>query len=446
MLADQGTAFVDAQFHDGTEEIRLGNNLRTDIRFFNMVDEGGRRQAGRIVDIQDGSLGGIDLIGDIRHRGNHVHVEFAEQAFLDDFQVQQAQETAAETEAQGQRAFGFIHEGGVVQLEFFQDGTQFLELGCIHRVHAREHHRLDLFESGDGRTARAVGVGDGIAHLNLHGAFDARYDIADIAAGDLAGGVQLEFQGAHLFGIVLHAGVEEFHLVARPHRAVHDLEIGDDAAEGVENRVENQRLQGSVRISLRRGNLVHDGVQDGRHALARAGRYLEDLFRRAAQQVAHLIRHHLHLRAFHVDLVQDGNDFQPVIDGQIKVGNGLGLNALRCIHHQQGTLARSNRPGYLIRKIHVSGGIDEIQEVFLPVAGIFHLNRMALDGDALLLLQVHVVQNLVFHVALRKGSRQFQKPVGQRAFTVVDMCDDTEVSDSFHECKNSEIINYLLHL
>ena len=360
--------------------------------------------------------------------------------------MQQAQESAAETEAQGQRTFGFIYERGIVQLEFLQDGTQFLELRRVHRVHAREHHRLHLLEPGDSRAARAVGVGDGIAHLYLHGAFDARDDVSHIAAGDLAGGVQLEFQGTHLFSIVLHAGVEEFDFVARPNRAVQDLEIGDDAAEGIEDRVENQRLQGGVGISFRSGNLVHNGIQDGRYALARTGRYLEDIFRRAAQQVAHLVRHHLHLRAFHIDFVQDGDDFQPVVDGQVEVGNGLGLNALRGIHHQQGALAGSDGARHLIRKIHVSGSVDEVQQVFLPVAGIFHLDRMALDGDALLFLQVHVVQDLIFHVPLREGARQFQEPVGQRAFSVVDMCDDTEVSDSFHECKNSEIINYLLHL
>ena len=44
---------------------------------------------------------------------------------------------------------------------------------------------------------------------------------------------------------------EEFDMLALADRTVEDAEIGDDASEGVEHRVEDQCLQRSVRIALR---------------------------------------------------------------------------------------------------------------------------------------------------------------------------------------------------
>ena len=39
MLAREGSALVDAEFHYRTVELRIGNDLRTDIWLLDMVDE-----------------------------------------------------------------------------------------------------------------------------------------------------------------------------------------------------------------------------------------------------------------------------------------------------------------------------------------------------------------------------------------------------------------------
>ena len=103
VLADEGAALVKAEFHDGAEEISLGDDLRTDERLLDMVDEGGGGESRRIVDIQYLALGGIYLVRYVRHCGDHVHVELAEEALLHDLEVQEAEETAAEARAQRQR-------------------------------------------------------------------------------------------------------------------------------------------------------------------------------------------------------------------------------------------------------------------------------------------------------------------------------------------------------
>ena len=271
MLADEGAALVHAQLHDGPVEIGLGDDLGADVGLLDMVDEGLRREAGRVVDVDDLALGRIHLVGHVRDGGDHVHVELAEQPLLDDLQVQQAQEAAAEAEAQGQRALGLVHEGRVVQLELLQRGAEFLELGSIDRIQAREDHRLHLLESRNRLGTRVVHMRDGVAHLHFHGRLDAGDDIAHVAGAHLARGVQLELEIADFLGLVFLASIEELHLVSLPDAAVYHLEIGDDAAEGIEHRVEDERLQRRIGIALRCGNLVHDGVQHRRYAFARAG-------------------------------------------------------------------------------------------------------------------------------------------------------------------------------
>ena len=56
---------------------------------------------------------------------------------------------------------------------------------------------------------------------------------------------------------------------------------------------------------------------------------------------------------------------------------------------------------------------------------------MAFDGNATFLLQVHVVEDLVLHFALRNGVGGLEQTVGESAFAVVDMGDDAEVADVF---------------
>ena len=101
MLAYQSAPLVHAEVHDGAVEIGLCDYLGTDIGFLYMVDKRLRREAGRVVHVHHCSLGGVYLIGYVGDGGYDVHVELAEQALLDDFKMQEAQESAAEAETQG---------------------------------------------------------------------------------------------------------------------------------------------------------------------------------------------------------------------------------------------------------------------------------------------------------------------------------------------------------
>jgi len=57
---------------------------------------------------------------------------------------------------------------------------------------------------------------------------------------------------------------------------------------------------------------------------------------------------------------------------------------------------------------------------------------MALDGNATLSFNIHVVKDLILLLPFGNGSGRFQKPVGQGAFTVVYVSDDAEIANIVH--------------
>ena len=136
------------------------------------------------------------------------------------------------------------------------------------------------------------------------------------------------------------------------------------------------------------------------------------------------------LRAGEVDLVDDRDDLEVVLDGQVGVRQRLRLDALRRVHQQQRSLAGGERPRHLVREIDVSRRIDQVEDVDLAVVGLVgQANRVRLDGDAALALEVHAVEDLRLHLARLERARHLEKAVGQRRLAVVDVGDDREVAD-----------------
>ena len=60
---------------------------------------------------------------------------------------------------------------------------------------------------------------------------------------------------------------------------------------------------------------------------------------------------------------------------------------------------------------------------------IHHPHRLEFDRDAALLLELHLIQQLVAHFSLFDRAGQFQKTIGERRFSMVYMRDDAEVTD-----------------
>ena len=231
VLAHKGAPLVQAELHYGAEEFGLGNDLGTDEWFLDVVYKGRGGEAGRVVHVHNLALHSVNLVRYVGDGGDDVHIELPEKPFLHYFKVQEPQEAAAEAGAQRQGTFRLVHEGRIVQLEFFQGGAEFFELVRLHRIHSGEYHRLHFLEAGDGLRTGVVRVGDCVSHLNFSGVLDARDDIAYVSAVHLSRGDEFHLEDAHFVRDVFHPGVEELDAVALADGSVLYLEVCDDAAE-----------------------------------------------------------------------------------------------------------------------------------------------------------------------------------------------------------------------
>ena len=145
-----------------------------------------------------------------------------------------------------------------------------------------------------------------------------------------------------------------------------------------------------------------------------------------------LLANALRLGRRQIDLVDHRNDFQVVMQRQIGIGQRLRFHALRCVHHQQRAFAGLQAARNFVGKIHVAGRVDQVELVHVAVVGVvIEAHGVGLDGDAALALQVHGVEHLLHHFALRKRAGDLEQTVRQRGFAVVDMRNDREIPDEF---------------
>jgi hypothetical protein len=82
----------------------------------------------------------------------------------------------------------------------------------------------------------------------------------------------------------------------------------------------------------------------------------------------------------------------------------------------------------------VAGGIDQVEGVPLPI-GVFvvQLDGVAFDRNSAFAFEIHIIQRLVYHLTFVNRLGIFEQAVGQGAFPVVNVRDDAEIADVFHD-------------
>ena len=119
-----------------------------------------------------------------------------------------------------------------------------------------------------------------------------------------------------------------------------------------------------------------------------------------------------------------------MIQGKVYICQGLRLHALRRVNHENRPVARGKASGHFIVKIHVSRRIDQVEHILLPVLRLVNRTHcLCLDRDSSLPLQVHIVQHLRLHLTTGQKPRHLDDPVRQRGLSVINMCDNTKISD-----------------
>src|SRR5205807_2049776 len=103
-------------------------------------------------------------------------------------------------------------------------------------------------------------------------------------------------------------------------RALEDAGEYHHAAVRVEPGVENERLQPAFGISLGRRDALHNGLEHVGHALPGLGADEHGVGRVKPDGAFDHFFRAWDVGALQIDLVDDGNDFQAVIDGEISVG------------------------------------------------------------------------------------------------------------------------------
>src|SRR5579862_7960130 len=210
----------------------------------------------------------------------------------------------------------------------------------IDGVDPGENHRLEFFKAGQWFDRRMIVVGDGVANLGIGNVLDVGDEKANFAGRHLVDFHWFWSQHAESFDVEGTAIGHQADSLSLAERALYNARQYNHAAIGIEPRVENQRLQMVCRPAFRRRNVFDDRLKHLGNALSGFGadgqcvRSVE-----ADSALDHLFRA-FDVGAGQIDLVDDRDDFQTVVDGDVRIGQRLRLYALRRVHDQQRALAR----------------------------------------------------------------------------------------------------------
>ena len=330
--------------------------------------------------------------------------------------MQQSQKTAAEAEAQGDRRLRLIVQGGIVELQLFQRIPEIGIFRTIRRIKSAVDHGLHLAVAGQRLLAGVVRIRHGIADSRVLDILDGRGDIAYHARRKLVTGDKLSCsEVADLDNLLLRPGRHHLNRRAAPYRTLHHTAEDYDAPVGIVHRVKDQRLQRCRRVSLRRRNLFYNLLQNLLDADAVLRRNQGSVLRLNTDDVLDLLLYPFGIRARKIDLINDRENIQIVVEGKIDVCKRLRLDSLCCVHDKDRTVARRKGTAHFIIKVHMSGGIDQIENIFFSVLRLVHCaHRLRFDRDSPLALQLHVVQHLILHLALRQKTCLLDNAVCQR--------------------------------
>jgi len=287
-----------------------------------------------------------------------------------------------------------------------------------------------LAVAGERLGCRPERLGDRLAGLGVGHPLDRRRQVADLAGRELFDRAHVRTEHADLLDLIRSAVGHEEDPRARSHPAVGDPHVDDHALVGVVEGIEHQRLQRRLGVADRRRDARDDGLQHLGHTGTVLGRDRQRLGAVEVELLGDLLARALQVGRWQVDLVDHRDDGQPRVGGQVEVGQRLGLDPLGGIDDQDGPLTGGQRAGDLVGEVDVPRRVDEVERVDLTVPrAIEQPDRVRLDGDAALALQVHRVKDLVDRLLGVHRPGQRQQAVGQRRLAVIDVGDNREVSD-----------------
>ena len=229
-----------------------------------------------------------DLVDHVGRGRDQVEVELALEPVAGDLHVEQAEEAAAEAEAERAGGLGLVGQRRVVELELLQGVAQRRVVVAVDRVEPGVDHRVGVLVAAERLGGAVVLRGDGVTDARLAYVLHAGDQVADLADADLPGLHGLGADHADLEHLVHGVGRHHLDPVAVAELAVDDADVGDHAAVGVVDRVEDQGAGRRVGVADRRRGLLDDLVEERLDADAGLGAGEQHVLGLAADQAGEL--------------------------------------------------------------------------------------------------------------------------------------------------------------
>jgi hypothetical protein len=184
--------------------------------------------------------------------------------------------------------------------------------------------------------------------------------------------------------------------------AVDDAEVDERPAVGVVDGVEHERSRRRVRVAARRRDPVDDRIEHRVDVPTVLRADPDDAGRLDAEDRSDLLGDLLRAGRGEIDLVEDRDDLEVGVEREVEVRERLRLESLGRIDEQDRPLAGSDRTRDLVGEVDVPGRVDQVEQVLVadvPERPVGHPDRLRLDRDPALALDVHLVEVLGPHVA-----------------------------------------------
>ena len=208
-------ALLGNQRHHVADVFIRADHKRFDHRLLDFFNKSHFGQKCRIVHFLQRAIRQCHFVNDAGIRRDDVHVVFAAQPFLHNFQVQQAEEAATETEPERDRGFRLIHKRRIVQLQLREVRLEMLVIGRVDRVNPAEHHRMNFQKARQCRR-RIPRVRDGVAHFHLLRAFDVRRHVTRLAHFQFLADVRFGIEAADFLDLHIFARMKQLHVLSGP--------------------------------------------------------------------------------------------------------------------------------------------------------------------------------------------------------------------------------------
>ena len=210
---DLNAALLVTQSHDVTDIFLRHEDGRSDNRLKNGFDSTDFRQFGRVFNFDFLAVFQHDFINHRWRSGNQVHVELAFQTFLNDFQVQQTQESATEAEAQRLGNLRLKFQRSIVQLQFFQSIAQGFVVVAFHGIKACKYLALYFLKAGQRLRSRVGNQSNRIADFRLSQFFHAGNQKAHFAGFEFLFLNRFRCEYAQLLNLSFRLGAHKAYFV-----------------------------------------------------------------------------------------------------------------------------------------------------------------------------------------------------------------------------------------